>query len=181
MLPPPDPPEGAAEVLADLYEELRRAAHRLMHGETPGVSIEATDLMHEAVARVLRDSSCRARTDPAYLFRAVLIAMERVLVDRARARNALKRGGGWERTPLDDIIEDFERRDLDLEAVQAAIEELAEWDETQAQIIRMRYWLGMSVGEIAGSLGLPASKVDAQVRLAKARIRGRLKGAGGVP
>ncbi len=156
-LPPPD------ELLPLVYEELRRLAAYKMAQEAPGQTLQPTALVHEAWLRLGADAQPPWQ-NRAHFFAAAAEAMRRILVERARQRTALKRGGGAERVSLDELeippvgAADDER----LLAVDEALERLAAHHPLQAEVVKLRYFVGMTFEEAASVLGI-------SLRMAKTR------------
>ncbi len=146
---------GAAEKLLPLvYEELRRVAAHKMANEAPGHTLQPTELVHEAWMRLTAGEEPHW-ANRAHFFGAAAEAMRRILVERARRRIAWKRGGGAERVSLDEVeiplvAEDDER----LLAVDEALEKLAAFHPRQAELVKLRYFTGMSFEEAAAVLGI---------------------------
>lgn len=154
--------DGASERLFKIvYDELREMAARLMRGERQDHLLQPTALVNEAAIRLLsRDglSSLDCR-DRGHFFAAVGRAMRRVLVDYARERDAKKRGGSWARTPLDDAIEAYESRNIDLLALDEALEVLEGRHPRWHEVITLRHFCGFTHREIAEQLGVSESTV----------------------
>ncbi|RUL84584.1 ECF-type sigma factor [Tautonia sociabilis] len=179
-LEPEDPAlEEEPDLIVAVYEDLRRAARRLVREESPSDAPQPTSLVNEAAARLLGDPAVRGHTDRRYVFAAAVRTIQRILVERARARNRLKRGGGWTRLPLDAILDYFEEQRIDVLELHDAIERLSAWDERQAETIRMRYFMRMTVDEIARYHGLSTSTVESDLALARGWLRRELSGANG--
>jgi RNA polymerase sigma factor (TIGR02999 family) len=158
------PPEGASSpsrgnsdaFFARVYDELRTIAHARMRGEQSGQSLQTTELVHEAYLR-LRPPGDGEWQSRGQFFAAAAQAMRRILIDRARAKGRVKRGGDSEGRPAAKLALDLEEvaafaddRDPDtILALDQAIERLAEKDERAAQIVRLRFWAGLSVEEVA--------------------------------
>ena len=150
-------PQAAEKLLPLVYEELRKlAAARLAH-EKPGQSLQATALVHEAYLRLVGNH----RASPAcyagsrQFFLAAAQAMRRILVERARARHRLKRGGGHERIDLDDAEIASPERSEELLALDAALDRLATVEPQAAELVQLRYFAGCTLEESAELLGLP--------------------------
>jgi RNA polymerase sigma factor (TIGR02999 family) len=160
----------AAEVLLPLvYEELRRLASAKMAHETPGQTLQPTALVHEAWLRLAgADQSWSGRE---HFFRAAAEAMRRILVDRARQRAAEKRGGNPHRTELSDSKIPDVQHDQQILAVDEALDQFARRDPVSAELVKLRYFVGMSMGEAAESLGLPLRTAERQWTFAKAWLR----------
>ncbi len=144
----------AEELLPLVYEELRKVAARKMALEAPGQTLQPTALVHEAWLRLGADGHPPWKSRAQFLA-AAAEAMRRILVDRARRRNALKRGGGAERVSLDEMeipigIADDER----LLAVDEALEKLAAVEPGGAELVKLRYFTGLSFEEAATVLGI---------------------------
>jgi len=127
------------------------------------------------VIRLLGGAVFDQSPDRAYLFASAARAMREVLIDHARRRAADRRGGGWERVPLDLVVDYFEGQGLDIVAVHEALDRLAALNERQAQVMTLRYFGGMSVPEVAASLEVSVVTVERDWRLARAWIRDQLR------
>ena len=172
---------GAADELVRLvYQELRRIAGACMRGERPGHTLQPTALIHEAWLRLADQTRVEWR-DRTHFYGIAAQMMRRVLVDHARARLAEKRGAGGAQFSLDGV--EIESTPLKLEeilAVDEVLSRLREFDEQQAQIVEMRYFAGMTVGETATALGLSSRTVDREWALASAWLRVELSRKGAV-
>jgi RNA polymerase sigma-70 factor, ECF subfamily len=164
------------ELLALVYDELRRVATGLMRRERTDHTLSPTAVVHEAVIRLLGDAVLDKATDRGFLFASAARAMREVLIDHARRRGAARRGGGRRRVPLDAVVDYFEGQGLDLLAVHEALDRLAERDERQAQVMTLRYFGGMTVPEVAAALGVSIVTVERDWRVARAWLVGELGG-----
>lgn len=147
--PTPDNGGGRASSLLPLvYEELHLIAERRLRNLPPGASLHPTELLHEAYARLVRyeDASFATRR---HFVAAAALAMRSVLVDRARARASLKRGGGAARVPLDGLAIDENRPADEVLAVDAALTKLESIDERSARVVILRFYLGLNEQQIA--------------------------------
>jgi RNA polymerase sigma factor (TIGR02999 family) len=172
-----DGDDGArSELLSRLYDELRRVAAGLMRRERADHTLSPTALVHEAVIRLLGESVFDKAADRSFLFASAARAMREVLIDHARRRAAGRRGGGRRRIALDAVVDYFEGQRLDVVAVHEALDRLAELDGRQAQVMTLRYFGGMTVSEVAASLGVSVVTVERDWRLARAWLAGRLGG-----
>ena len=167
------------EVIAMVYDELRRVASGMMRRERTEHTLSPTAVVHEAVIRLIGDAVIESSPDRAFLFASAARAMREVLIEHARRRSADRRGGGWRRAPLDLVVDYFEERDLDIVAVHEALARLAEQHERQAQVMTLRYFGGMSVPEVATALGVSVATVERDWRLARAWLRCELRGEEG--
>jgi RNA polymerase sigma factor (TIGR02999 family) len=163
------------DLVALIYDELRQAAGRLMRRERPDHTLSATAVVHEAMIRLLSDSVLDHASDRNYLFAAALRAMRQVLVDHARRRSAGRRGGSRQRLPLDSVLEYFDGQGLDVAAVHEALDRLAELNPRQAHVMTLRYFGGMSVPEVAETLGVAVVTVERDWRLARAWLGDQLR------
>lgn len=156
------------ELVAALYEELRRVASRLMRRERSAHTLSPTAVVHEAVMRLLGDAVFEQAEDRGHLMAAAARAMREVLIDHARRRAAARRGGGLRRLPLDAVMDYFEEQRLDVVAIHEALDRLAVLDGRQAQVMTLRYFGGMTVLEVAAALGVSEVTVERDWRLARA-------------
>jgi RNA polymerase sigma-70 factor (ECF subfamily) len=168
--------DARGEVLAQVYDELRRVASRLMRRERTDHTLSPTAVVHEAVIRLLGGAVFDNAPDRGYLFASAARAMREVLIDHARRRAADRRGGGRRRVSLDAVLDYFEGQGLDIVEVHEALDRLAERDERQAQVMTLRYFGGMTVPEVAAALGVSTVTVERDWRLARAWLVGELGG-----
>jgi RNA polymerase sigma-70 factor (ECF subfamily) len=172
--------EGARdELVARVYDELRRIASGLMRRERIDHTLTPTAVVHEAVIRLLGDAVFEKAPDRSYLFASAARAMRQVLVDHARRRAADRRGGGRRRVPLDGVLASIEGQGLDVIALHEALDRLAEWNRRQSQVMTLRYFGGLTMPEIAEALGVSVVTVERDWRLARAWLDGQLRGGGG--
>jgi len=171
--------EGAADKLWPLvYEELRRIARAYMRKEAPGRTLQTTALVHEAWLR-LADQTRVDWQDRTHFYCVVAQMMRRVLVDHARARLADKRGAGATKVSLEWVeIEPTPQKLEEILAVDEVLSRLGEFDQQQARIAEMRYFVGMTVDEAATALGLSPRTVDREWALASAWLRAELSRKG---
>ena len=167
------------ELIALIYDELRRVASRLMLRERAGHTLSPTAVVHEAVIRLMGEGVFDRAADRSFLFASAARAMREVLIDHARRRAAARRGGGMRRVPLDSVVDYFEGQGLDVVAVHEALDRLAALDGRQAQVMTLRYFGGMTVAEVAAALGVSVATVEQDWRLARAWLAGQLGGGDG--
>jgi RNA polymerase sigma-70 factor (ECF subfamily) len=167
------------ELLVLAYDELRGVASRLMRRERADHTLSPTAVVHEAVIRLLGDQVLDKAADRGYLFASAARAMREVLIDHARRRAADRRGGGRRRVPFDAVVDYFEGQGLDLVSVHEALDRLAERDQRQAQVMTLRYFGGMTVAEVASTLGVSVVTVERDWRVARAWLVGQLGGGEG--
>jgi RNA polymerase sigma factor (TIGR02999 family) len=155
----PGDPKAADQLLPLVYEELRRlAAYRLAH-EQPGQTLQATALVHEAYLR-LAEAGCNQWQDSRHFFNAVAEAMRRILIDSARRKQSLKHGGSLERLNLDDTDLPATTPPDELLAVDEALERLAQSHPEEAQVVKLRYFVGLTQEEAARVLGVSRRTIN---------------------
>lgn len=165
-----------AEV-ADVYAELRRVAGRYVRREQ-AVSVQATELVHEAYLRLAHDTPARWQ-NRAHFVAMAAIAMRRLLVDRARRRHAAKRGGRQFQVTLDErlVAGSPGAAPTDVLAIDAALDRLAELSPAQARVVELRYFGGLSIEEVADAIGVSPATVKRHWTVARAWLRRELEGA----
>lgn len=167
-------PLAAEELLPLVYGELRQLASAKMAREASGHTLQPTALVHEAWLRLVRtpDQSWNNR---AHFFRTAAECMRRVLIDNARRKQQIRHGGGQERLPLDslEIPETLDRSRL-LE-LDEALRQLAARDATKADIVKLRFFVGLENHEIAELLGVSERTVERSWRFAKAWLLAELR------
>jgi RNA polymerase sigma factor (TIGR02999 family) len=144
---------AAAELLPLVYEELRKLARARMAGESPGHTLQATALVHEAYLKLGGDEQ-RAWANRAQYFAAAAEAMRRILIDHARKRRAVRHGGGQEHVALEEISIAAPGDDDELLAVHDALEKLAAHDAQKAELVKLKYFAGLTTEDAAAVLGL---------------------------
>ena len=178
----PDPSSTSSDLFfAQVYDELRALAHARMRGERTGHTLQSTELVHEAYVR-LRPSGGGEWESRAQFFAAAAEAMRRILIEHARAKGRVKRGGNAEGRPAPKVSLDIAEvaalaDDQDPETILAldrAIERLALNDERAARIVRLRFYAGLSVEEVAETLEVTARTVMRDWAFARAWLYGEV-------
>jgi RNA polymerase sigma factor (TIGR02999 family) len=171
-----DGDELALERLAPLvHVELRRLASRYMSRERDGHLLQTSALINEAYLRLIDWKSARWQ-NRAHFFGVAAQMMRRILVDHARAHEAEKRGGEFQKLSLDENLDaSGGERDVNLVALDDALNRLAEMDPQKSKIVELRFFGGLSVEETAEVLGVSAPTVKRQWRMAKAWLYGQVK------
>ena len=165
---------AAAALLPLVYDELRKLAAARMAAERPGQTIQATALVHEAYVRLVgRDAP--QWNGRGHFFAAAAEAMRRILVERARARGSVKRGGGCERLDLEDLTVATPERPDDLLALDEALTRLAAVEPQAAELVHLRYFAGQTMSEAADLLGLSLRSTHRLWAYAKAWLLQELK------
>lgn len=167
---------GALDRLMPLvYEELRGIARRHLSLEAPQ-TLQSTALVHEAYVRLIDQNRVQWR-DRAHFFAVSARLIRRILLDHARRRNAEKRGGGATRITVEDVASPA-HRDLDVLALDQALNSLAELDATQAQVVELRFFAGLTIAETAEALGISTATVERDWITARAWLFDRLNQVG---
>ncbi len=164
---------SAEELAAALYEELRSMARQQLASERAGHTLQPTALVHEAYLRLVGGEGSSFESK-AHFFAAAATAIRRVLVDHARRRARVKRGGGVTPLPLDDVDPSAPLPPAELLDLDAALAQLARIDPFKARIVELRFFAGLSVEELAKLLGASESSVLRDWRLARAWLRAEL-------
>lgn len=175
--------DSPASLMPQVYDELRRLAASYLRRERPGQTLQATALVHEAFLRLSKEKHQPWKNRTHFLAIAAL-SMRQILVQRARARHAEKRGGGAERITLDEALladraamagRSGERESgVDVIELDAALERLAALDPQQAKIVELRYFGGMTVEEVAEALDLSPATVKRHWSVARAWLHREL-------
>jgi RNA polymerase sigma factor (TIGR02999 family) len=147
-------PRAASELLPLVYDELRRLAAQRLAQEKPGQTLQATALVHEAYLRLVGDNPQQPWNSRGHFFAAAAEAMRRILVDQARRRHAAKRGGQAGREELQEALIAAPEPAEDVLAVSDALEQLATIDPAAAQLVRLRFFAGLTMSEAAEVLGM---------------------------
>jgi RNA polymerase sigma factor (TIGR02999 family) len=145
--------QAADELLPLVYEELRRLAASKMANEAPGHTLQPTALVHEAWLRLVGNKEPKFE-NRAHFFSSAAEAMRRILIDRARQKRCLRHGGGHQRVDLEEVDQAFPSNDDQLLAVNEALDKLSEQHPLEADVVKLRYFIGMTNQEAAESLGI---------------------------
>ena len=166
----PGGPGSTDELLAIVYDELRRLARSYLRDRRPPATMQTTALVHEAYLRLSR--SAGPWESRAHFLAVAARAMRQILSNHVRALRTAKRGGAWTRVGIDRI--GGCGNDIDIVALDEALEQLAALDRRQCSIVECRLFAGMSMDEIAGALGVSLSTVEREWRAARAWLSRRL-------
>jgi RNA polymerase sigma factor (TIGR02999 family) len=161
------------EAVILVYEDLRQMAHQMMRWEK-NQTLQPTALLNEAYKRLIDQNGLVQVPNRAYFFSAAAQAMRRILVEQARRRASLKRGGDLERQPFDDVLVQYEDKNLDLVAMNDALNELEELDPRQAKVVQLRWFAELTVKDVADVLKVSVSTVEQDWRTARAFLRRRM-------
>jgi RNA polymerase sigma factor (TIGR02999 family) len=166
--------EAAAQLVPLIYEELRRlAAQRLRH-ERPGHTLQATALVHEVYLKLAGQPNARWQ-NRVHFFAVASQLMRRVLVDYARTKQRVRRGGGQEKVSLDEVVLIAPDRTDELLAVHESLSRLEKLDSRQGRIVELRYFGGLTLDETAEVLRVSPKTVMREWNFAKAWLYGELK------
>jgi RNA polymerase sigma factor (TIGR02999 family) len=152
--------KASNELLPLVYQELRRLAAHKMAGEAPGHTLQPTALVHEAYLRLVSPAQGQQWDGRAHFFGAAAEAMRRILVDRAREKKALKRGGGLERVDVDAIELPSPMPDDELLVLDEALDRLATVDTRAAEMVKLCFFVGLTQEEAARELGVSISTAE---------------------
>jgi len=173
-------PRAAEELLPLVYDELRKLAAHKIANEAPGQTLQATELVHEVWLRVAHDKD-QHWENCAHFFAAAAEAMRRILVERARRRQRLRHGGGQAQVELEESAIAAPADDDKMLLVNEALEALEAEDALQAQVVKLRFFVGLSESEIARGLGVSEKTVQRYWVHAKAWLYERIRREGGKP
>ncbi len=170
--------DGALDRLVPLvYDELRIAAHRQLAGRRQGQTLNTTDLVHETYLKLVDRSRADWR-DRVHFLSASAVAMRHILVDAARRRAAVKRGGEQRKVPLSEALIGAEGHTVDILAVDQALTALAEFDPKLSQLVELRFFGGWMIEEVAELRGVTGRTVKRDWRKARAFLYRALHGDG---
>jgi RNA polymerase sigma-70 factor (ECF subfamily) len=172
---PEDERQSLDSLLPLVYKELRRLAAGYLRREKPGQTLQPTALVHEAYMRLMKDRPDRWQ-NRAHFCAIAAHSMRQILIERARARGAAKRGGARHRVTLDDAFAAGENRSIDLLALDEALERLAALDPEQARLVELRFFGGLTVEETAEAMDISPATVKRHWTIAKAWLTRELEG-----
>jgi RNA polymerase sigma factor (TIGR02999 family) len=164
-------PQAAAELLPLVYDELRRLATARLRVEPTGHTLQPTALVHEAYLRLVGGSPSDGWNGRGHFFAAAAEAMRRILIDHARHKDSLKAGGGRRRLDLADVEPVGPEPDLDLIALDEALGRLERLDARKAQVVKLRFFAGLTGEQAARALGIAASTAVADRAFARCWLR----------
>jgi RNA polymerase sigma factor (TIGR02999 family) len=153
-------PKAAAQLLPLVYDELRKLAAQQLAQEKPGQTLQATALVHEAYLRLVAHGKEQHWNSRGHFFVAAAEAMRRILLDQARDKKRLKRGGGWKRVDLERLAAVDDASDDDLIALNEALDALAQENEACAELVKLRFFAGLTQEQAAAYLGLARRTAD---------------------
>ena len=169
--------KAADELLPLVYRELHALASKRMASERPEHTLQTTALVHEAYIRLVGSEQTTWESKGQFCL-AAAAAMRRILIDHARKRGRIKRGGDYKRVSLDIDVLAREAQPEEILEVTAAVDRLEEKDPRMGKVVRLRFFVGLSVVETAAALGLSERTVRSEWALARAWLNQELKGEG---
>jgi RNA polymerase sigma factor (TIGR02999 family) len=169
-----DGSNAAAELLPLVYDELRRLAASKLARENPGQTLQPTALVHEVWLKLAGSESQRWK-DRSHFFGAAAEAMRRILIDQARRKAAQKRGGNQAVEELHESRIECHAPTEEVMAVHEALDALAAEDRLAAEVVKLRYFVGLTVSEIAEALGISPRSADRHWSFARAWLKGAIQ------
>jgi RNA polymerase sigma-70 factor, ECF subfamily len=168
--------QSVDSLLPVVYQELRRLAASYIRRERPGQTLQPTALVHEAYLRLMKDKPGRWQ-NRAHFCAIAAHSMRQILIERARARGAQKRGGARHRVTLDEALVAGGERSIDLVALDEALERLAAFDPEQARLVELRFFGGLTVEETAEAMNISPATVKRHWAVACAWLARELQGS----
>jgi RNA polymerase sigma factor (TIGR02999 family) len=171
-------PHAAAQLLPLVYDELRRLAAQKLAREKPDQTLQATALVHEAYLRLVDAGPAPGWNSRGHFFAAAAEAMRRILIDQARHKQSQRHGGGRARRPLEHVEIAAPEPSLDVLALDEALERFAQVDPQKAELVKLRYFAGLTIPQAAEALGISATTADRYWAYARAWLHAELKKGG---
>ncbi len=169
-------PRAPEQLLPLVYEELRKLAAQRLARESPGQTLQATDLVHEAYLRLVDPNDAKPWNGRRHFFGAAAEAMRRILVENARRKASAKHGGKLQREELPESKLVAPALSEDLLALDEALSQLAQTDAIAAELVKLRYFAGLTSDQAAEALGLSSGTADRTWAYARAWLQKKLKG-----
>jgi RNA polymerase sigma factor (TIGR02999 family) len=164
-------PEAAEQLVPLVYDELRKLAAQRLANEKPGQTFQATALVHEAYVRLVDVEKAQHWNSRGHFFGAAAEAMRRILVERARHKRSLKAGGDRHRQDLRDVELGTVEPDIDLLALNEALEKLESQDKRRAEVVKLRFFAGLTIDQVAQALGISISTAGSDWTYARCWLR----------
>jgi RNA polymerase sigma factor (TIGR02999 family) len=174
-------PHAAKELLPLVYDELRQLAAQRLAQEKPGQTLQATALVHEAYLRLVDVEQAQPWNSRGHFFAAAAEAMRRILIDQARQKQSQRRGGGCERQSLEQAEIAAPEPSLDVLALHEALERFSQSDPVKADLVKLRYFAGLTIPQAAEALGISPTTADRYWSYARAWLHAELKRDGSGP
>jgi len=164
-------PQAAEQLLPLVYDELRRLAAEKMAQEKPGQTLQATALVHEAYIRLVNTENAPHWDSRGHFFAAAAEAIRRILVEQARRKAGPEAGGGHQRVELSAVDPEIQKPGLDLRVLSESLDRLAARDARKAELVKLRFFAGLTNEQAAEALGITARTAYSDWRYAKAWLR----------
>lgn len=161
------------ELAARVYDELKRTAEQMMRWE-PQQTLQPTALVNQAYLKLFEGAGLANTASRSYFFAAAGQAMRRILIDAARRRKSIKRGGQVRRLPLDEALDHYEAQNIDLINLDDALSKLDELNPRQAKVVHLRWFVDLPIKQVAELLDVSISTVEQDWRLARAFLKRQL-------
>jgi RNA polymerase sigma factor (TIGR02999 family) len=161
-------PHAAEQLLPLVYDELRRLAAEKMAQEKPGQTLQATALVHEAFLRLVDEEKARHWNSRGHFFAAAAEAMRRILIEQARRKQRIRHGGGRKRLDLDRLDPADKEGGDDLLDMDEALQRLAAEEAAVAEVVKLRYFAGLTIEETASALGISVRTANRHWAFARA-------------
>jgi len=169
-------PQAAEQLLPLVYDELRRLAAEKMREEKPGQTLQATALVHEAYIRLVDVEKAQHWNSRGHFFAAAAEAMRRILVEQARRKGSLRAGGQRRRAELSSVDPEIGGPQLDLLALNEALDKLATRDPRALELVKLRFFAGLTIQQAAEALGVSVATAENDWSYAKCWLRVELSG-----
>ncbi|MHB8897746.1 MAG: ECF-type sigma factor [Thermoguttaceae bacterium] len=170
-------PSAAEQLLPLVYEELRKLAAAKMAQEQPGQTLQATALVHEAYLRLVDVEKVQRWDSRGHFFAAAAEAMRRILVEQARRKAGPEAGGGCQRVEMSHVDPEIQKPGLDLLALSDALDKLAAMDPRAAELVKLRFFAGLTREQAAGTLGVSIRTTDTDWAYAKCWLQLEMSGS----
>jgi RNA polymerase sigma factor (TIGR02999 family) len=167
-------PSAAERLLPLVYDELRQLAAQKLAQEKPGQTLQATALVHEAYLRLVNVEQAPPWNSRGHFFAAAAEAIRRILIDQARQKQSLRRGGGLQRQDLEHLPIASPEPSLDVLSVNEALERFEQVDPLKARLVKLRYFAGLTIPQAAEALGISSTTADRYWSYARAWLHAEL-------
>jgi len=167
-------PHASNRLLPLVYEELRKLAAQKLAQEKPGQTLQATALVHEAYLRLVGAENHQSWDNKGHFFAAAAEAMRRILIEQARRKHSLRRGGDCQRQDLERLQIVAPESSLDVLAVNEALERFEQIDPVKASLVKLRYFAGLTIPQAAAALGISTTTADRYWAYARAWLHADL-------
>jgi len=164
-------PHAAEQLLPLIYDELRKLAAAKLSGEKPGQTLQATALVHEAYLRLVEGAQAQKWNSRGHFFGAAAEAMRRILVEQARHKRSLKAGGDRHRLELADVELAVAAPNVDVLALNEALQKLETIDRRRADLVKLRFFAGLTIEQAAASLGISVATAENDWAYARCWLR----------